>query len=224
MLDPATTVIGSGRFIPPPWRRSAPFVEAMLPTGPARREDFPGTPTGRLPPRRRDTSATLDPERASRAVRAVLAAGCPAVLVAHVRYRALDPELPGSLSPAVVTGLLRQHLGFDGFILSDDLEMAAVAGTWGVADAERRILDAGGDIELICRSESIEARRWRPSSAKSSVASTARPCDGEGGDPPPIDAAGRRPDVSGRRARSTRAAEEVGARSAAGLSVRSWVG
>jgi beta-N-acetylhexosaminidase len=78
------------------------------------------------------------------------------VLVAHVRYRALDADNPASLSTEVVSGLLRRRLGFDGLILSDDLEMAAVAETWGVAEAARRFLGAGGDLALICKS--AEAR------------------------------------------------------------------
>jgi len=45
-------------------------------------------------------------------------------------YRALDPELPASLSPEVIGSLLRRRLNFSGLVLSDDLEMAAVAGTW----------------------------------------------------------------------------------------------
>src|SRR2546425_3243572 len=52
--------------------------------------------------------------------------------------------------------LLRRRLGFSGLVLSDDLEMAAVASTWGVAGAARRFLAAGGDLALVCRS--AEAR------------------------------------------------------------------
>jgi beta-N-acetylhexosaminidase len=88
--------------------------------------------------------------------RAALGAACPAVMVAHVRYRALDAALPASLSPEVIDGLLRRRLGYGGLVLSDDLEMAAVAGTWGVAGAARRFLAAGGDLALIC--EGVEAR------------------------------------------------------------------
>src|SRR6266705_2542215 len=65
-------------------------------------------------------------------------------------------ELPASLSPEVIGGLLRRRLSFSGLVLSDDLEMAAVAGTWGVAGAARRFLSAGGDLALVCRS--AEAR------------------------------------------------------------------
>ena len=63
--------------------------------------------------------------------RQALAAGCPAVLVAHVRYPALDPEWPASMSPEVIDGLLRRQMGFDGLVLSDDLEMNAVRSRMG---------------------------------------------------------------------------------------------
>jgi len=164
LLDPANTVIGDRAFGTAPDVVAAcgvAFVEAMLPAGlVAVAKHFPGH--GRtavdshhaLP----DADMTVnDLERGDLVpFRAVLGAGCPAVLVAHVRYRALDPELPASLSAEVIGGLLRRRLGFDGLVLSDDLEMAAVAGAWGVAGAARRFLGAGGDLALICRS--AEAR------------------------------------------------------------------
>jgi beta-N-acetylhexosaminidase len=83
--------------------------------------------------------------------RRALAAGCPAVMVAHVRYPALDAEWPASLSADVIDGLLRRRLSFAGLVLSDDLEMAAVRSRWGVGGAAVRFLAAGGDLVLICR-------------------------------------------------------------------------
>ena len=83
--------------------------------------------------------------------RQALAAGCPAVMVAHVRYPALDAEWPASLSAGVVTGLLRRELDFGGLVLSDDLEMAAVRAGWGVGAAAARFLTVGGDLALVCR-------------------------------------------------------------------------
>src|SRR2546427_4771400 len=164
LLNPANTVIGDRAFGTTPDVVAAcgvAFVEAMLSQGliPVAKH-FPGH--GRtsvdshlaLP----DVDATIDELERWDLVpfRAALGAGCPAVMVAHVRYRALDPALPASLSAAVIGGLLRQRLGFSGLVLSDDLEMAAVARTWGVAGAARRFLAAGGDLALICRSS--EAR------------------------------------------------------------------
>lgn len=83
--------------------------------------------------------------------RRALAEGCPAVMVAHVRYPALDPEWPASLSADVIGGLLRRRLDFGGLVLSDDLEMAAVRTRWGVGAAAVRFLGAGGDLALVCR-------------------------------------------------------------------------
>jgi beta-N-acetylhexosaminidase len=89
--------------------------------------------------------------------RQALAAGCPAVMVAHVRYPALDPEWPASLSAGIVTGLLRRELDFGGLVLSDDLEMAAVRSGWGVGAAAARFLTVGGDLALVCRESETRA-------------------------------------------------------------------
>ncbi|HYO88342.1 MAG TPA: glycoside hydrolase family 3 N-terminal domain-containing protein, partial [Candidatus Limnocylindrales bacterium] len=59
--------------------------------------------------------------------RAAIEAGVDAVMVAHIWYPALDPErVPASLSPNVITGLLRGDLGYDGLVLTDALDMNAV--------------------------------------------------------------------------------------------------
>ena len=100
--------------------------------------------------------------------RAVLGAGCPAVLIAHVRFSALDRDLPASLSPGVIRGLLRRRLGFSGLVVSDDLEMGAVVHAWGVAGAARRFLGAGGDLALVCRD--AEARRATAEALEEDVA------------------------------------------------------
>jgi len=224
-LDPANTVIGDRAFGSAPdtvAMLGVAFVEAMLAAGliPVAKH-FPGHGLTAVDSHHAlpDTSATLaDLERGELVpFRAVLAAGCPAVLVAHVRYRALDAALPGSLSPAVVSGLLRRHLGFDGFVLSDDLEMSAVAATWGVADAARRFVGAGGDLALICRSGEAQA---------AALAMLERDIEQGALDPAPaqrrrravralVDAAGPRPDLSVIGCAEHRAlAEEVAQRSA----------
>jgi beta-N-acetylhexosaminidase len=164
LLDPANTVIGDRAYGTAPDAVAAlgvAFVEAMLPSGlvPVAKH-FPGHGLTSVDSHHAlpETSATLAELERGELVpfRAVLAAGCPAVLVAHVRYRSLDAENPASLSPEIVSGLLRGRLGFEGLIVSDDLEMAAVAAGWGIAEAARRFLGAGGDLALICRS--AEAR------------------------------------------------------------------
>jgi beta-N-acetylhexosaminidase len=77
-------------------------------------------------------------------------AGCPSVMTAHILFPALDPELPATLSSPTLTGLLREKLGFEGVIVTDCLEMKAVADRWGVARAAVLAARAGADVLLIC--------------------------------------------------------------------------
>ncbi|MFB3816673.1 MAG: beta-N-acetylhexosaminidase [Candidatus Methylomirabilales bacterium] len=83
--------------------------------------------------------------------REAIRAGIPALMVAHLQCPALDAAAPTSLSHTVITDLLRRRLGFAGLVVSDDLEMAAIAGRGDVGEAAVRFLEAGGDLILICR-------------------------------------------------------------------------
>lgn len=74
----------------------------------------------------------------------------PAVMVGHILMTQLDPLLPSSLSPAVVTGLLRQELGFEGVVFTDDLTMGAIANAYGMGEAVVRAVQAGCDMLLVC--------------------------------------------------------------------------
>ncbi|QFY09000.1 glycoside hydrolase family 3 protein [Nonomuraea phyllanthi] len=76
--------------------------------------------------------------------RAAVAAGADSVMVSHPRVPALD-EAPASISPAVVTGLLRDELGFDGVVITDALEMRGVADVAPLPEAAVRALRAGAD-------------------------------------------------------------------------------
>ena len=82
--------------------------------------------------------------------RAAIEAGVAAVMTAHILFPALDPVLPATLSPAILTGLLRQELGFDGIIITDDLEMKGVADGWGAPEAAVLAVQAGADLLLCC--------------------------------------------------------------------------
>ncbi len=73
-----------------------------------------------------------------------------ALMTAHVVFDALAPGVPATLSPAVVTGLLREELGYDGLIISDDLEMKAVAEHYGIEQAACLAIEAGCDTLLVC--------------------------------------------------------------------------
>lgn len=68
------------------------------------------------------------------------------VMVAHVFNAELDAAYPASLSPATVTGLLRDELGFEGVVMTDDLQMGAIAGLYGFDEAIRLAVEAGNDI------------------------------------------------------------------------------
>src|SRR6266705_2222033 len=79
--------------------------------------------------------------------------GLAAVMSAHVKYPALDPEFPATLSPAIMTDLLRSQLHFKGLALTDDLEMHAVVDHYSIEEAAIRSLQAGADILLICKDQ-----------------------------------------------------------------------
>jgi beta-N-acetylhexosaminidase len=82
--------------------------------------------------------------------RRAIQAGVPSVMVAHLSCPALDPESPSSLSRPIITGILREELGFDGVVASDDLEMEAIAARLDLGEAAIRFFEAGGDLALIC--------------------------------------------------------------------------
>ena len=85
-------------------------------------------------------------------LRATIEAGLAAVMTSHILFPALDPILPATLSPAILTGLLREKLGFGGLIITDDLEMKGVADGWGAAEAAVLAVEAGADVLLCCHS------------------------------------------------------------------------
>ncbi len=88
--------------------------------------------------------------------RRAIAAGLPALMTAHVVYPAFDRR-PATLSSKICRDLLREKLGFDGLLFSDDLEMNAVAGRSTPGRSAVEALRAGCDMLLVC--QSIEAAR-----------------------------------------------------------------
>jgi beta-N-acetylhexosaminidase len=88
----------------------------------------------------------LDPFKAG------IQAGTAAVMVSLARYPRLDPDSIAAFSRPIVTGLLRDKLGFTGLIVSDDLGAAAAAGSLPVGDRAVRFVEAGGDVVLTVRS------------------------------------------------------------------------
>jgi beta-N-acetylhexosaminidase len=82
--------------------------------------------------------------------REAIAAGVAFIMTAHVLVPSLDDERPATLSPRIVQAMLRDELGFPGVILSDDLEMKAIAKSYTVPDAAVQAIAAGCDGLLIC--------------------------------------------------------------------------
>ena len=70
----------------------------------------------------------------------------PLIMCGHLYLRQFDPDYPCTLSPAVLTTLLRERLGFDGVIVSDDMQMRAIADHYGLDEAVLRAVEAGVDI------------------------------------------------------------------------------
>ncbi|MGV3722980.1 MAG: beta-N-acetylhexosaminidase, partial [Actinomycetota bacterium] len=93
--------------------------------------------------------------------RAALAAGAPAVMTTHIMFPALDPQLPATLSHRIITGLLRQELGFDGLVVTDCLEMKGIANQWSPEDTAVLALEAGADMLLVCHTQETQLRMFR---------------------------------------------------------------
>jgi beta-N-acetylhexosaminidase len=82
--------------------------------------------------------------------RSAIDAGVEAIMAAHIWYPALEPDanIPASLSDDVLTGLLREQMGFDGLIMTDALDMDAVDTRFSLSEAVFRAVNAGADILL----------------------------------------------------------------------------
>ncbi|MER5833393.1 glycoside hydrolase family 3 protein [Streptomyces sp. NPDC002130] len=92
-----------------------------------------------------DVSADVLSERELAPFRAAIAAGTRAVMSAHILVPALDPDRPATLSRRILTGLLRDGLGYDGLIVTDGMEMRAIAGTYGIERGSVLAIAAGAD-------------------------------------------------------------------------------
>ncbi|MBQ4073736.1 MAG: glycoside hydrolase family 3 protein [Clostridia bacterium] len=82
-------------------------------------------------------------------------AGADALMTAHVRYTAVDDQLPGTLSPKIMTDLLRNQMGFKGLAVTDCMEMDAIRATYGCGEGAVMAIEAGCD--LLTFSHTIEA-------------------------------------------------------------------
>ena len=74
----------------------------------------------------------------------------PSVMTAHVVFEALDPTTPATMSRRAIAELLRDEIGFEGAVFSDDLEMKAVSERYSLEEAGARAIEAGCDLLLVC--------------------------------------------------------------------------
>jgi len=88
--------------------------------------------------------------------RAAIEAGVGSIMTSHILFRELDSDLPATLSPTIISGLLRKELGYDGLVISDCLEMKGVAKKWGTAEAAVLSAIAGADMLLVCHTEKTQ--------------------------------------------------------------------
>ena len=81
--------------------------------------------------------------------KAMIEADVPAIMSAHVVFAALDNTLPATLSPSVLTGLLREQLGFKGVVITDAMDMKAISDNYGAGEAAVQSIVAGADLLLL---------------------------------------------------------------------------
>lgn len=97
-----------------------------------------------------DADADLIATRELPPFEAMINAGIGMLMTAHCLYPALDARHPATLSRAVIDGLLRRRLGFEGVVITDDLGMKAVADRYAADEMISLALDAGVDVFMHC--------------------------------------------------------------------------
>lgn len=82
----------------------------------------------------------------------------PSMMTAHVLFEAVDPSLPATMSHAAIESLLREEIGFEGAVFSDDLEMKAITARYSIEEAGVLAVEAGCDLLLVCSDLDASAR------------------------------------------------------------------
>ena len=92
--------------------------------------------------------------------KASIAAGVGTIMTAHVVYPAWDADVPATMSPRILKTLLREKLGFDGVLISDDLEMKAVRGRYPLGQQLEAASRATVDVFLVCSEIGLQVEAW----------------------------------------------------------------
>lgn len=105
-----------------------------------------------------DVSATWRPRELEPFQRLIAAGAADSVMAAHLLNKQLDPGRPVSLSPAVVTDLLRGRLGYPGPVVSDDMQAVAISSRYGRDEAVALALEAGLDLLVFANQQVYDAK------------------------------------------------------------------
>ena len=151
--NPGNPVIGVRSFGAGPdlvARHTAAYVEGLQSAGVAAcTKHFPGHGDTAIDSHLALPSIDVGPEtlhaRELVPFLAAIAAGTKSVMSAHILLPALDPARPATLSPRILTGLLRGEMGYEGLIVTDGMEMDAIAGTYGIERGSVLAIAAGAD-------------------------------------------------------------------------------
>lgn len=151
--DPDNPVIGVRSFGSDPdlvARHTAAYVEGMQSAGVAAcTKHFPGHGDTAVDSHHAlptiGVGADVLAARDLTPFRAAIAAGSKAVMSAHILVPALDPDQPATLSRRILTGLLREELGYEGLIVTDGMEMQAISATYGIERGSVLAIAAGAD-------------------------------------------------------------------------------
>jgi len=166
--NPKNPVIGDrafGRAVDAVARHAAAFVDGMQDAGCiACAKHFPGhgdTATDshlELPVVDKDRDELEHVEL--RPFEAAIRAGVGTVMTAHVVYPAWDEKVPATMSTPILRGILRGRLGFEGLVVSDDLEMKAVRGRFPLEEQLRAATAATVDVFLACKEPDLQVAAW----------------------------------------------------------------
>ncbi|GAA2356752.1 glycoside hydrolase family 3 N-terminal domain-containing protein [Nonomuraea africana] len=159
--NPGNPVIGLRAFGADPElvaRHTRAFVRGMQTTGVAAcAKHFPGHGDTTVDSHHGVPVVAGEIEKHLRPFRAAIEEGVLSVMTGHLLVPRYDPATPATLSPHVLTALLRDELGFEGVIITDGIEMAAVSGAYGVGGASAMAIAAGADAICVGGERSDEA-------------------------------------------------------------------
>lgn len=89
--------------------------------------------------------------------KAAIDAGCPAIMTTHIVFPQIEPDgIPATMSRRIITGVLKEKLGFEGLVVSDCMEMDAVKAYFGTAKGVVAALSAGVDLTLVSHTAALQ--------------------------------------------------------------------